>query len=143
MLLSTTCKAAIKAVVFLASQKDQGVKTALTAIAGHIGASEHTVGKMLQTLVKDRIIRSSKGPGGGFYITAEQTCFPVVKIIASIDGMEIFKECALGLSQCSSAHPCPIHNEYKKARDIYEQIFRNKRVVDLCKPVNKKKAWLV
>ena len=141
-MLSSTCKAAIKAVVFLASSNQREGKKSLNSIAGHIAASEHTVGKMLQSLVKDQIIKSSKGPGGGFYITEKQTTIPIIKIVAAIDGMDIFKECGLGLSKCSSVRPCPIHHEYKKARDLYEQIFRNNTVFDLCKPINNKIAWL-
>ncbi len=142
-MLSTSCKAAIKAVVFLASQFEPGEKFSLTMVSQHIGASEHTVGKILQALVKNKLIKSSKGPGGGFYITKEQLEIPVIKIVQAIDGKELFKECALGLNKCNSERPCPIHFEYKKAREVMEQIFLKNKIADLCRPVSEKQAWLM
>ena len=51
-MLSLTCKTAIKAVIYLASKYESGEKSGIKEIAEYIDASEHTVGKMLQTLVK-------------------------------------------------------------------------------------------
>lgn len=65
-MLSLTCKTAIKAVIFLASKFKSGAKSGIIEIAEYIDASEHSVGKMLQTLVKENVINSSKGPNGGF-----------------------------------------------------------------------------
>ena len=141
-MLSLTCKIAIKAVIYLASKYESGEKSGIKEIAEYIDASEHTVGKMLQTLVKDEVINSTKGPNGGFYITVKQIKQPIISIINSIDGKEVFKECGLGLSKCSSTHPCPIHNDYKVVRDTIEILFRNKKIIDLCEPVNNGMTYL-
>lgn len=141
-MLSYTCKTAVKAVIFLATRYETGEKTGIREIAEYIGASEHTVGKMLQTLVRQGVINSLKGPAGGFYLSAVQLQQPVIQIVEAIDGTQIFKGCGLGLSRCSATHPCPIHNEYKQARDIIEKIFRTKCVADLCEPVNNGMAYL-
>jgi len=141
-MLSYTCKTAIKSVIFLATKYDKPEKAGLREIAAYIGASEHTIGKMLQTLVKQDVINSLKGPAGGFYISKEQRRQPLIHIVEAIDGKNIFKGCGLGLSRCSATHPCPIHNEYKTARDIIEKIFKTKTVADLCEPVNNGLAYL-
>jgi Rrf2 family protein len=141
-MLSYTCKTAIKAVIYLATKYETGAKSGIKDIAEYIGASEHTVGKMLQTLVKQGVIHSMKGPAGGFFISADQLHQPIINIVEAIDGKNIFKSCGLGLSRCSSSHPCPIHNEYKEARDIIERIFRTKQVAELCIPVNDGVAYL-
>jgi Rrf2 family protein len=142
-MLSNTCKTAIKAVIYLASKFESGEKSAMKDIADHIGASEHTVGKILQTLVKQGLIHSLKGPSGGFYISKEQQKLPIIKIVEAIDGKQLFKECGLGLDNCSSKHPCPIHQEYKEIRDLTEKLFRTRKLVDLCEPVNSGIAYLV
>src|SRR5688572_14892457 len=113
-MLSLTCKTAIKAVVSLAS--NSGEKAGMKEIARLIDASEHTVGKILQVLVREEIINSAKGPNGGFYITGKQKNQPILKVIEAIDGREVFDQCGLGLSKCSATHPCPIHDEYKIIR---------------------------
>jgi Rrf2 family protein len=142
-MLSYTCKTAIKAVIYLASKFDSGENAGIKEIAEYINASEHTVGKLLQTLVKQGIINSVKGPSGGFYISKEQIKQPIINIVEAIDGKNIFKECGLGLSKCSPAHPCPIHDEYKEARGMIEKLFTRKKISDLCEPVNNGLAHLI
>ena len=127
-MLSLTCKTAIKAVIYLASKFDSGERAGIKEIAEFINASEHTVGKMLQTLVKEELINSAKGPSGGFYITAKQKKLPLINIVYAIDGKEIFEECGLGLSKCSATHPCPIHNDYKTIRDEFRILCQQKKI---------------
>ncbi len=141
-MLSLTCKTAVKTVIYLASKFESGEKTGILEIAQYLNASEHTVGKLLQSLVKQEIIKSLKGPSGGFFITKKQLGQPILNIVEAIDGKEIFKQCALGLSKCSSAHPCPIHNDYKVARDILETLFKTKKINDLIGPVNNGLTYL-
>lgn len=142
-MLSHTCKTAIKAVIFLASKFESGEKTGVKAIAEFIDASEHTVGKMLQILVREEVINSAKGPTGGFYISARQRNQPILNIIDAIDGKQVFNQCGLGLSRCSATHPCPIHNDYKLVRDQFKELCRQKRVSDLCDTVNNGLSYLM
>ena len=142
-MLSYTCKTAVKAVIYLASKYESGEKAGIKEISEYLAASEHTVGKILQTLVRQGVINSFKGPSGGFYISKEQCKQTIINIVEAIDGKSVFKECGLGLSKCSSTHPCPIHNEYKKARDIIEKLFNSKSVISLCKSVNNRLTYLM
>lgn len=142
-MLSLTCKTAIKAVIYLASKFESPAKAGIKEIAEYIDASEHTVGKMLQTLVKAQVINSTKGPAGGFYITAKQKNQSIIHIVEAIDGKNVFNQCGLGLSKCSATHPCPIHNDYKAVRDLFENMCSRKKINDLCKPVNSGVAYLL
>lgn len=142
-MLSNTCKTAIKAVVYLSSKYETQQNASIKEIAEFINANEHTVGKILQTLVKQYVIKSLKGPSGGFFISKQQQNQPIINIVEAVDGKQVFKSCGLGLSKCSSSHPCPIHDQYKEARDIIEKLFRQKRVLDLCEPVSNGLAYLM
>ncbi len=141
-MLSLTCKTAIKAVIYLALKHGTGVNAGIREIAEDIRANEHTVGKLLQTLVKHGVVNSVKGPSGGFHISKEQLRLPVIHIVEAIDGPRTFTECGLGLSKCSATHPCPIHHEYKAARDLIGQLCRSKKIAELCEPVNNGLAYL-
>ncbi|MDE3185647.1 MAG: Rrf2 family transcriptional regulator [Bacteroidota bacterium] len=142
-MLSNTCKTAIKAVVYLCSKYETQQNAGIKEIAEFINGNEHTIGKILQTLVKQNIINSMKGPSGGFFISKQQQKQPIINIVEAIDGKQVFKSCGLGLSKCSASHPCPIHDEYKEARDIVENLCRQKKVLDLCEPVNNGLAYLM
>ncbi len=141
-MLSITCKASIKAVVFLGSKVDQGTKSSIKEIAEFIDENEHTVGKLLQKLVKDDLINSAKGPTGGFYITQKQKNNRIIDIVESIDGNDVFKQCGLGLSKCSETRPCPIHNEFKEVRELFKNLCLNTKVKDLYENVNNGLAYL-
>jgi|SRR5690606_1125118 len=142
-MLSNTCKTAVKAVIFLGTQSSRLKNSSLKEVAEFIGASEHTVGKILQLLVRQNVINSLKGPGGGFYISKEQMLQPVKNIVLAIDGSNLFTGCGLGLSHCSSERPCPIHNEYMEVRAKMNNIFAGNTVKDLCNPVNEGIAYLI
>ncbi len=142
-MLSNTCKTAIKAVIYLAAKEENGEKSGVKEIAQYINASEHTVSKILQNLVRQKIINSIKGPTGGFYITKEQQQQPIITIVDTIDGKDLFEGCGLGLSKCSSTHPCPIHDDYKKGRELIKQLFTTKTISVLCAPVENGLAYLI
>ncbi|WP_017260326.1 RrF2 family transcriptional regulator [Pedobacter arcticus] len=142
-MLSNTCKTAIKAVIYLASKEHQNEKAGVKEIAQNIDASEHTVSKILQNLVKQKIINSIKGPTGGFFISEHQRQQPIINIINTIDGVDVFTECGLGLSKCSSTHPCPIHDQYKIGREILQTIFTQNSINVLCEPVENGLAHLI
>jgi Rrf2 family protein len=142
MTLSNTCKAAIKSVIYLASRHHENVKSTIKEIAQEINENEHTVGKLLQSLVRQGVINSNKGPSGGFYLSEEQFNQPISEIVFAIDGKNVFNKCGLGLEKCNELHPCPLHFEYKKGRDLIEKLFRKKIVSELCESVNNGEAFL-
>lgn len=142
-MLNQMSQTAIKAVIYLASQQDGNDNAGIREIAGYIDASEHTVGKVLQTLARAGIINSVKGPSGGFHISREQLKRPIIHIVDAIEGKELFTQCGLGLKKCSASRPCPIHDEYKAARELVHKIFASKKISDLCNPVNNGLAYLI
>jgi Rrf2 family protein len=141
-MLSVSCKAGIKAVIYLGSKYESGEKSGIREVAEFIDENEHTVGKLLQKLVKDEIINSAKGPNGGFFITARQLNQPIIHIVESIDGKDIFKQCGLGLTKCSDTKPCPFHDDFKQVRKMFEKICSEKKIADLQGVVQKGEAYL-
>ena len=142
-MLSLTCKAAIKAVIYIGSKTGSEVKSSIKEIAEYIDENEHTVGKLLQKLVKEKVINSTKGPNGGFYITPSQKELKIITIVQAIDSNEVFDQCGLGLSKCSATHPCPIHDDYKEIRSLFKHLCAQKKIGDLCKAINSNLAYLI
>jgi len=130
-------------VIFISSKCNECQKVSVKETAEKIDASEHTVAKALQKLVKFGIVNSVKGPSGGFSITNSQRDIPIFDIVAAIEGEEVFDQCGLGLSKCSHEHPCPIHKEYVEIKEKVKRIFKQKKIKDLCDPVSDGLAYLV
>ncbi|MCX6296634.1 MAG: Rrf2 family transcriptional regulator [Bacteroidetes bacterium] len=142
-MLTNTCKTAIKAVVYLASKQKGAEKIAVKEISEHIDGSIHTIGKVLQILVRQGVINSVKGPSGGFFLNEKQLHQPIIRVIEAVDGLQIFEKCGLGLANCSGDHPCPIHKQYGKPRDMIKKIFTDTKILDLINPLNKGMTYLI
>jgi len=135
-MISKACKYGIRAVIFIASKKGVGIKLNIKQIAGQVDAPEAFTAKILQVLNKHRIVTSLKGPYGGFFIEEFQLEQPVINIVNAIDGMSVFRECGLGLKKCSETHPCPMHDQYKIARDALLDAFQGTTIRQLALTVN-------
>jgi Rrf2 family transcriptional regulator, iron-sulfur cluster assembly transcription factor len=130
-MISKACKYGIRAVVFVASRTEAGLKLNVRDISKEVDAPEAFTAKILQVLSKHQLISSLKGPYGGFYLTDAQLEIPLLQIVEAIDGMTIFKECGLGLKQCSEVHPCPMHDRFKAAREALKDVFAKTTVRQL------------
>src|SRR5690349_19568941 len=100
-MLSTSCKYAIRAAVYIMSQSRKNYRPGIKEIAEEIESNEHTTAKILQVLVREGIIGSAKGPNGGFYAHPDSTPIYLMDIVKVIDGGGFFFECGLGLKECS------------------------------------------
>ncbi|MBK5194132.1 MAG: Rrf2 family transcriptional regulator [Flavobacteriaceae bacterium] len=108
-MLSNSSKYAINAVLYLAVHSDESKKISAREIAETISIPSPFLSKLLQVLSKKNVISSSKGPGGGFYMTRDNLNLNLIEIVKHIDGLENFEDCVLGLKKCSSEKPCPVH----------------------------------
>ena len=120
-IFSKTCEYGLRAVIFIAQESEQGKKTGVKEIARHIGSPEHFLAKILQSLSKQGLIQSTKGPKGGFYLPEAGFDTSLAAIVHAIDGDQLFTGCAMGLKNCSAKNPCPLHKEFGAIRnDITE-----------------------
>jgi len=130
MILSKSCEYAIRATVYVALKSRMNEKTGIIEVAEAIGSPMHFTGKILQTLVRKKILSSAKGPTGGFYIENGERLF-LIDIVRAIDGSGLFTSCVLGLEKCSETQPCPMHEQVKPIRDMLMDEFSKKPVAEL------------
>lgn len=141
-MLSTSCKYALRAAVYLMAHSKKMRKAGIKEVAEEIQANEHTTGKILQLLVKEKIISSSKGPNGGFYILSNAKPVYLIEIVKIMGDLDFFFECGLGLHKCSELKPCPIHFTYKASREKLYKQFCSVTIQELANSIEKGKAFL-
>jgi len=141
-MLSTSCKYALRAAVYLMVHANGIVRAGIKEIAEEIGANEHTTGKILQLLAREKIIASVKGPNGGFYISATAKNIFLIDIVQVVDGVHFFFDCGLGLQKCSEKKPCPIHHSYKVLREKLYKEFSSVTIQELATNIEKGEAFL-
>lgn len=103
-------------------------KIDLGAIATAQDIPRHFLSKILQTLVKHKLLTSRKGPNGGFQLAREAKDIYLYEIVEAIDGLDVFSQCGLGFKRCSNHRPCPIHDDYKKLRENTENLFHSRNL---------------
>ena len=89
-MLSTSCKYALRAAVYLTANTDDTRRAGIKEVSTEIEANEHTTAKILQLLVRERIIGSVKGPNGGFYISKHSKKIHLIDIVKVVDGVFFF-----------------------------------------------------
>ncbi len=129
-MFSKACEYGIRAVLFIAKQSQQDMRPNIAEIAKAIDSPEPFTAKVCQQLARENIIRSKKGPHGGFYLDKDST-LKLSEIVSVLDGDAIFKGCGLGLQKCSSEHPCPVHDQFMSVREGLKQMCENTLVMDL------------
>jgi Rrf2 family protein len=141
-MLSISCKYALRATVYLMSEAKEARRFSIKDVADAIDANQHTTAKILQLLVKSDIIKSAKGPTGGFYMEPTGQNIYLIDVVRVIDGDNFFYECGLGLKECSEAKPCPIHHNYKAAREKLFKEFSTVSIQQLSKNLSQGKSFL-
>lgn len=141
-MISKSCKYAFRAVILLASKSKDNVKLSVKEIAQEIEAPPAFTGKVLQTLKKNHIINSLKGPYGGFYCEKEHLKIPAINIVNAVDGPAIFNECILGLHDCSDARPCPMHEKHHKTKELLIKSFEETTIEHLANGLNSGNAFI-
>lgn len=112
-------------------------KAGVQEIADALKVPKHFLGKILQTLSKHDIISSIKGPGGGFYLSEENRQVTIDKIIYCLDGPGVFSACVMGLPNCSSANPCPLHIQVFAYRDGLRYQLEHQTVDEFAKRIER------
>ncbi len=139
MLYSKPCEYAIRALAFLAqSPGDAG--TSGTVIAEGEGLPVPVLGKVLQELVRKGLLESRRGPGGGFRLARKPQLITLRDVVAAIDGLDQFVECAVGLEGCSDETPCPLHDSWKALRREMLAYLEATTLADMAAAVAKKKV---
>lgn len=115
MLYSSASKYAVRALAYMATQEDQPIFT-VEQIAKGASVPRPYLSKVLKQLVTGKILKSNKGPGGGYRFARDVHDISLYDIKIAIDGISEFVECALGLDGCNDAAPCPAHFIWRDLR---------------------------
>ena len=95
-----------------------------TVIAQHEDIPKHFLSKILQQLVEAGILKSLKGPGGGFVFAREPRDISLYQVINVFDDLEEdMQDCAIGWDECTDEKPCDLHESYHKLRTHVKNYF--------------------
>lgn len=142
-MFSKACEYALRAVIFIYIRGTNGARLSIPEIAKEIDAPLAFTGKILQTLTREGIIASAKGPNGGFFVDPRTKPITLADIVKAMYGNDdVLHTCVLGLKECSDKFPCPIHAQVKGYRDHVRRVIKETTVQSLIKDLSKGRTFL-
>ncbi len=113
MLFSRPCQYAIRALVHLASHQGETLCQA-QEIAEAENLPAPSLASVLQDLVRTGLVKSQKGPKGGFCLAHSPHQITLYQIVEAVDGIQSLSQCAIGLEDCSGDMLCPLHDQWQE-----------------------------
>lgn len=141
-MFSKACKYAINSMIFLATLPEGDERVGLKDIAIAINSPEAFTAKILQTLVKENLLVSIKGPNGGFQISESGKKAHLYQVVHLIDGDSVITSCALGLQECSEKRPCAVHHKFKAIRDHLTGMMMTTTLADMANGIRQGVSYL-
>ncbi|MBD3616232.1 MAG: Rrf2 family transcriptional regulator [Gracilimonas sp.] len=134
-MFSASCHYGLQAMFYIASHSTEEKNISLNEIANDKNIPQHFLSKILQLLVKHKLLISMKGPHGGFRLNRAPEEITLIEIVKAIDGLDIFNQCGIGFRECNEEDPCPIHTDYKRIRDHVRDLFETKTLEALTEDI--------
>ncbi|NTS42023.1 Rrf2 family transcriptional regulator [Flavisolibacter sp. BT320] len=141
-MFSKACEYGIRATVYLAQKTSEEEKLGVEAIAEGIDAPKAFVAKILQQLNREAVIRSVKGPNGGFFLSDALKDQPVWNVLVAFAEDERITNCVMGLHLCNDKKPCPLHLQYKDIKHQLVQLFKEKKIRELAENMKQTKLFI-
>lgn len=141
-MFSKSCEYGLQAVLYIALHSNNIRNVSLKEIAEAQKIPLHFLSKILQILVKHKVVISTKGPHGGFFLYKRADKLKLIEIVKAIDGLDMLDRCGIGMKQCSDDHPCPIHDDFKIVKAKIKSLLSEKTLADLSKDIEDGKSFV-
>jgi Rrf2 family iron-sulfur cluster assembly transcriptional regulator len=141
MIYSRSSEYAIRAFVNLAQVAD-GKFVMVKQIAEQEEIPSHFLAKILQQLARKGLLRSSKGPTGGFSLRGSPEDITLLNIVDALDGLADYQKCASGLAECNDEMPCGMHDSWKALRERIIEYLESTSIADVVEALEIKRRAL-
>jgi Rrf2 family protein len=132
-MLSQTAQYALRAMVHLAREDGTGEMLQAEQIARALDVPRNYLSKILHALARQKLLDSTRGPRGGFSLSAPPEKIPLARIIEVFDPQLLAEDrrCLLGREVCSDSDPCAAHAHWKQVSASVREFFGGTTLGDL------------
>ena len=141
MLYSRSSEYAIRALIPLADLPP-GEFALVKTLAAETGAPAHFLAKLLQDLARIGILKSTKGPHGGFRLDLPADEITMLRVVEAIDGPGRFDRCPAGSLECNDQVACGMHDAWLGLRSRIMDYLGGTSIADLAEALGEKRRLL-
>jgi Rrf2 family protein len=135
-MISQTAEYALRAIVYLASQKDRPQTVQEIAEVTRVKAAY--LSKVMQGLSRAKLVRSQRGLHGGFMLAIPPAELTVFDVIQAVDPIQRIRNCPLGLK--GHMNLCPLHRRLDQALGLVEKALKESTIAELLLEPNPRKG---
>lgn len=129
MWISGTTQYALRAVLFVAEHGAEA-PVRVDAIATALNVPRNYLSKTLHALAHAGVLRSGRGPRGGFQLAAPPHEITLARVAAPFDDLAE-RTCLLGRKSCGWKNPCSVHPRWEAVSNSLQAFFRDTTIADL------------
>jgi len=107
MLVTRETDYAVRTVLYLAKNGDRRVS--VTEIAGAMSIPKSFLAKLLQRLVRNHVLLSSRGVNGGFTLAKKASAISLLDVMEVMQGPAAINVCAIDSGRCNMSAACTVH----------------------------------
>ncbi|MFM8285220.1 MAG: RrF2 family transcriptional regulator [Planctomycetaceae bacterium] len=127
-MFTQTVEYALRAMICLASNAAPGQTVEQISRATQVPAAY--LGKVLQQLVKQHLVTSRRGAGGGFSLALPPDQISLLRVVQAVDPIERITTCPLGL-EAHGVRLCPLHKRVDNALADMERAFAQSTLAEI------------
>jgi len=125
----------IRSVLYLARQPYKKISF-VTEISEEYKIPRSFLAKILQKLVKAKIVRSYRGVKGGFSLARQAKDISVLDVLEAIEGKLAMNICLADKKKCDFSRNCPIHSVWASVQSKVVEVLKKSNFEDLSRHKN-------
>ncbi|MBZ2387406.1 Rrf2 family transcriptional regulator [Anaerococcus murdochii] len=118
MKLSTRGRYGLRAICYIAENQDKGF-IPVSEISENLNLSENYLEQLVRMLKKDGLIKSSRGPKGGYKINSDLENITIGQVLRSLEGDMTTSDCVSGKVICDDK--CDAYDLFTKLDYLINQ----------------------
>jgi Rrf2 family protein len=121
---------ALRALTYLAGRTGAHGCT-LNDIAAHTAVSSQFLAKIIEQLAQGGLVRSRRGPGGGYVLVRQPSEVSVNDVIEAVEGPVALNACTGGKVDCALLPVCGMTSLWREAQKRLVEVFSQTTLADV------------
>lgn len=129
---------AVRVMVHMASSAQDRYQAKTLASDEHI--PESFLSKILQMLIKQRVVRSFRGVGGGYQLAVDPARLSLYRLVEMVEGPVGLNACVMSGIACDLVSECAPHEIWILAQTQLRKTLEGVTIADLAQSTQRKRA---
>jgi Rrf2 family protein len=120
----------LRAMVRLA-KNPPGAVMSFRDIAACEGIPDDYLAKIMRSLVVGKLVRSTRGPRGGYRLALPPSELTILDVIEAVEGPIAINACLESDGNCPKLEGCTLHGVFQRAQSAMIDVFRETLLADV------------